>query len=206
MPKPYNPLIVVLAAGLSKRFDGIKLLAKVRNGSAETNMLQHLLNKLESLELPVVVATGEYHQALISNIHSGADFHFCSQSHLGIGHTINQISHYSELTYPNASHLMIVLADQVAMTIEDYKALLNTASHHQDKIIYSKTDDGITAPAVFPNSFCSQLQTLSGDSGAKKIIKRSIEQTVAVELANAKLDIDQQQQLKQWNEQYERQA
>lgn len=202
MSAPFKPLIVVLAAGLSRRFNGVKLLAKVKCENGHRPMLQQLLNKLESLEMPVVVATGEYHQLLNTTIISSADFHFCSNASLGLGHTIAQITQYITKSYQGSSHIMFMLADQVAITASDCYSILESSAANPALIQYCQTSDGISAPAIFPTPFWSELIELTGDQGAKTIITNHLEQAMAVEVENAKFDIDQQEQLIQWNDQF----
>lgn len=104
------------------------------------------------------------------------------------------------------THLLITLADQVALTEQDYRLLMSQAQGNPDKIIssaYHYTDEcsvksingklnaaGFGVPAIFPKSFFPQLQKLTRDTGAKKIIKANKAQTHFVQCDNAAIDID----------------
>jgi len=203
MSASFRPIIVVLAAGKSSRFNGIKMLAKINTEKGSKAMLQSVLNNIEPLEVPTIIATGEYHHLLKENIITGADFYFCSNAHLGMAHTIAQSTKFVHKTFKNISHIMFVLADQVALTTEQYQLLLQQSKRYPSKLHYCQTAAGISAPSVFPTKYWSQLTELEGDKGAKSVIVANLKQSKGIEIENADIDIDQQEQLIQWNEQYE---
>lgn len=199
----FNPLLVILAAGKSARFNGIKLLATVQQEQCRTGMLQSVLNKVELLELPTLIATGEYHAIIKQNVITDAEFHFCSEAHLGLGHTIAQVTNYIYTDYQYASHIAFILADQVAITAEQYQLLIQQSRLFPTKLHYCQSNAGISAPCVFPKAYWSELMTLQGDKGAKSIILKHLNNSKAIEVENANIDIDQQQELQQWNNQYD---
>lgn len=199
MSAEFKPVLVVLAAGLSRRFEGIKLLSRVQYQQKEYSMLQLAINKLEPLELPLVVATGQYHQELVANKSSGAVYHYCSQAKLGLGHTINQITQFVEVEFDACSHIFITLADQVALAADDLEKLLLEAQEQPQQIICCETPHGVSAPAIFPRRFFHQLKLLVGDKGAKKVIIDNLGQSIALPMPKAAIDIDFKKDLLSWN-------
>lgn len=200
MSVAYNPIFVILAAGLSRRFNGIKMLAHLKVAGRSTTILQHMINRLQPLQHPIVVATGEYHERIAEKTNDNVVYYKCSQAHLGMGHTMSQITSYIDTQYQDITHIAFVLGDQVALTTADLKTLNATAKQNPLQIIYSKTKQHITAPAVFPRTYWTAVKKLTGDKGAKSIILMHIDNAVAVSLDKAHFDIDQQEQLIQWNE------
>lgn len=195
----FRPVLVILAAGSSRRFNGIKLLSRVKFHEREYSMLQLAISKLEPLEFPLIVATGEYHQELLANKSSAAEYHYCSQAKLGLGHTINQITQFVEINYDACSHLLFGLADQVAITDTDIQKLVTQSSKHPDKIICCETQSGYSAPAIFPRRFFKHLKLLVGDKGAKQVIVNNLNHTIALPINRASVDIDYQKELQNWN-------
>lgn len=194
----FKPVLIILAAGQSRRFGAVKLIAKVSTGNGLVPMLQWQYSKLQDFQWPILIATGQYH-SLLSQLDIAPDLlHICDQAHLGMGHSISQISQIAQELY-QPSHLLFMLADQVALTTADLTLLINQAKVSPNKIITSKTAQGLTAPSVFPARLLPELSRLSGDKGAKSIIKKHINDTQVVAIDNAQVDIDTEQDLLTWN-------
>ncbi len=194
----FRPAFILLAAGQSTRFGDIKQIAKVSSNQTLLPMLELQQGKLSHFDWPILIATGQNHEQLKQlNIDSRL-LHFCDQAHLGMGHSISQISEKAYRLY-QPSHLIIVLADQVALTQEDLTKLIYASQIAPEQIITSKTRSGLTAPSIFPIRFLADLMALTGDKGAKSIIKKYINDTQVVQIDNAQIDIDTKEDLLTWN-------
>lgn len=198
MSANFNPVLIILAAGQSSRFNGIKQLAKVDTEQGKQVLMQYQYNKFKQLEWPILIATGDYHPGLLKLDIEPQLLRYCDKANLGMGHSISQISEMAyELHQP--THLVFILADQVALANDDLIGLLSTAKSSPNKIITCQTTLGLTAPTIFPVRFLPELIALTGDKGAKSIIKKHIYETQAVQLDNAQVDIDTQEDLSTWN-------
>ena len=200
--------IIVLAAGKSERFKGIKLLANLENGDSTITLIEHVLTQLSAAlnqlaidKKNLFVATGRYHQQLLNVIGEQFSLNFCQQAHLGLGHTIAQSVEQTLLTDKLTSHIMIVLADQVALNVNDYNNLITESFKQPNKLVCATADGELMPPAIFPRDYFSALMKLTGDKGAKSILYTNREQCTEVILPNAAADIDTQQDLVNWHQQ-----
>jgi len=194
---PFNPAVLLLSAGNSLRFEGIKVLAELGG----TSILKAAIDKLP--HIPLHVATGQYHdeiEAHLSNEVTNRPYSLikCPRAHLGIGFTISDAVTYMSANLPSYSHLFIVLADQVALTREELELILKQSQQHLENIVCAEFDGQPSAPAIFPSTFFSDLISLSGDQGAKKLLIKNINNAKAIAIDNARIDIDTRDQLSVW--------
>jgi molybdenum cofactor cytidylyltransferase len=86
--------------------------------------------------------------------------------------------------------VMLVLADQAAVTADDLKRLAGSwrrQPQYAAAALYSGT---IGAPAIFPRSALRELAGLRGDEGARTLLRRSADRLVRVPMPTAAIDID----------------
>jgi molybdenum cofactor cytidylyltransferase len=93
--------------------------------------------------------------------------------------------------------VLVLLADQAAVTLEDLGRLVETWRAHPDHIAaaaYGESVDGASprtgVPAIFPRSFFEELARLSGDTGARALLARHRQAVQAVPMPSAAFDID----------------
>lgn len=205
MSSEFNPHIILLAAGQSRRFDGIKVLADVYWQDHEYSMIELALHKLKTTKQAITVATGSYHDELTDtgeraqSDNSDVSHYQCSKAHLGLGHTIAQATEYVDKRY-SPSHIMFVLTDQVALSTNIFNQLLSLAEQHPENIISCHTSKGFCVPCVFPVTYFNQLKQLSGDKGAKAILMTEKAKVITIDAEEALVDIDFQHELKNWND------
>jgi molybdenum cofactor cytidylyltransferase len=216
----YHLKVILLAAGKSERFNGIKLLAKVQQQETSITLLEHAfhqismaLNTLNINDKKIRVATGRYHTQITAffdnhehqSEHSQFVFDYCEDAHLGLGHTISQsVEHMINDTHDNneeengTSHIMIALADQVALTADDYLALIKQSLALPNKLVCAKAGQELMPPAIFPAAYFAELTRLKGDKGAKPILYSNKENLQTLNIPHAERDIDTQQDLADW--------
>jgi molybdenum cofactor cytidylyltransferase len=89
-----------------------------------------------------------------------------------------------------ADAVLLMLADQPAVTAEDLRRLVGTW-RRQPQCIVAAHYDGITGvPAIFPREDFRALAALRGDMGARTLLKRGGDRLVRVPLQAAAIDID----------------
>ncbi|MDO7083982.1 nucleotidyltransferase family protein [Pseudocolwellia sp. AS88] len=211
----YNLKIILLAAGKSQRFNGIKLLSTLSSRQTlttspkkqSTTLIEHVLNQLnnalQALKIAddnLLIATGTYHQQLSALISERHGIHYCENAHLGLGHTIAQsVSEILEVqSSAKPSHIMITLADQVALTTDDYIHLIEQSLSTPNKLVCAQAEKELMPPAIFPQHYFKELATLHGDKGAKALLHKNKDNLQPVLLNRAVIDIDTQQDLIDW--------
>ena len=203
----YNLKIILLAAGKSKRFNDIKLLAKVSQQDDSITLIEHALkqilvslNSLNIGERNLYIATGGYHDQIKLLLGNQYIVDFCKEAHLGLGHTIAQSVKKIISNDSHTSHIMIMLADQIALCADDYVNLIKQSLLTPDKLICAKAGSEIMPPAIFSRAYFADLMALQGDKGAKALLLANREKLQQIVLPNAAVDIDTQTDLARWYE------
>ena len=187
----------LLAAGQSKRFVGIKQLAQISGQSMINFCLNnYMLNRGLLPELDqLTVVLGANADVIQKQLASKINTLKVSDWQQGMGRSISVA--ISQLD-ADVSHVLIGLADQVAVTSEKFRLLLNKSINQPDKIITAFYQQKIAVPVIFPRQYFTQLMALSGDVGAKKILLAHIDQTIKIAMPEAAIDIDSKDDLKKW--------
>ena len=86
--------------------------------------------------------------------------------------------------------VMLILADQAAVTAEDLRRLASTWRRQPGYIVAAQYGSTLGAPAVFPASCFRDLAELRGDRGAQVLFKRNPDRVVRVPMDSASIDID----------------
>ncbi len=202
----YHLKIILLAAGKSERFKAIKLLAKIEQKDNSITLIEQVLQQisvslkgLNIAEDNLQVATGIYHTELDKCIGNNFSLSFCQHADNGLGHTIAQSVENIVSNDSNTSHIMITLADQIALDADDYTRLIKQSLTRPNKLICAKAAQEIMPPAIFPRLYFTQLMNLTGDKGAKAVLHKNKENLHEVIMENALIDIDTQQDLASWH-------
>ena len=215
-------LIVVLAAGKSKRFEGVKLAQLIPSLSATETREQaiicthvELLQQLHCQDLdlerqdthspqhtPLLVILGAHQhilQPLLAELNSCQPFDILINPHwhTGLASSVSLAASYAKEQGFDA--MLLTLADQVALSADDYRQLIFTW-HETGKDVAAHYLDDLGVPAIFNASTLPLFTHLSGDRGAKSILKQQAQQgaLVAITLPRAAIDIDTQADLASW--------
>ncbi len=86
--------------------------------------------------------------------------------------------------------VMLVLADQAAVTAEDLKRLAAAWRRQPDYIAAALYRATTGVPAIFPRSCFSDLAELRGDVGARAVLRRNPDRVVRVPMESAAFDLD----------------
>ena len=182
--------VVVLAAGASTRFGATKQLVRVGG-----RPLMHTVvsRAVELAGHSVTVVLGAHAGELAPLLkHSPASVSVNRDWAEGIASSIREgIAH----TPSTADGVMIVLADQAAVTTEDLRRLASTWRRNPSSIVAAQYAGGSGVPAVFPRWCFRELNELRGDRGAQSILQRHVDRVVRLPMPSAELDIDRPEDL-----------
>jgi len=177
--------VVLLAAGMSRRFGSSKLMADVAGKRVLEIALAQLLDlragrlivvvgpesviELPGLRNPAVTIARNAKPAagLSSSIRIGLR---------GVG--------------PGADGVMLCLADQVAVSADDYRRLVEAWRARPEAPAAAFYREQLGAPAIFPRSWFGDLRALAGDRGAGALLRSQRGSVVAVDMPVAEFDID----------------
>jgi molybdenum cofactor cytidylyltransferase len=176
---------IVLAAGASTRFGSAKQLVRVggrpllhtavtRAGEVVGNALVVVLGAGASELAPLlkhcagsIVVNQEWREGLASSIRAGV----------------------ARLP-THCAGVMLLLADQAAVTADDLRRLAGTWRKQREYIVAALYSGTVGAPVVFPRSAFRELAELRGDSGARTLLRRNTDRVVRVPMPSAAIDVD----------------
>jgi molybdenum cofactor cytidylyltransferase len=91
--------------------------------------------------------------------------------------------------------VLILLGDQVAVSLDDLKRLASAWNGEDGVIAASLYDQHLGVPAIFPRICFSELAQLRGDQGARAILERNQYRIRRIPMPNAAVDLDTPEQL-----------
>ena len=91
--------------------------------------------------------------------------------------------------------VMLVLADQPAVTAADLKRLVSAWRRQPEYMIAAQYASIVGAPAIFPRWTFSDLAALRGDRGAQSLLHSNPDRVVRVPIEGAAVDIDRPEDL-----------
>lgn len=182
--------LIILAAGNSSRLGQPKQMLDRGNQS----MIQYIYNECIKSKLgPVYVVTGAYHDAIAKEL-TEATLIRNSKWQNGMASTISFA--LRNIDQENLEGTIIVLSDQIYLTSETLTQLGIVASTHTNKIVNCQYQKGMGPPTYFHKSLFSELELLSGDDGAKSIVKKYFSCRFSIDFPLGDLDLDTLDDLK----------
>jgi molybdenum cofactor cytidylyltransferase len=91
---------------------------------------------------------------------------------------------------PGSSALLLMLADQVAVTADDLKRLYAGWRRHPILICAALHGGGPGLPAIFPRWAYTDLLDLRGDRDPRLVLRRNVDRVVRIPMPNAGIDLD----------------
>jgi len=182
--------VVVLAAGASTRFGSTKQLVRV-NGRPLLHTIVGRAAELAGHSVTVVLGAHAGELAPLLK-HSPASVTVNREWSEGIASSIREgIAH----TPPTADGVLILLADQAAVTVEDLRRLASTWRRNPSSLVAAQYAGRFGVPAIFPRWCFRELIELRGDRGAQTLLQRHVDRLVRIPMPSAELDIDRPEDL-----------
>jgi molybdenum cofactor cytidylyltransferase len=182
--------VVVLAAGASTRFGSAKQLVRV-NG--RPLMLTAVSRAVELAGHSVTVVLGSQAAELAPLLrHSPASVAVNRDWSEGIASSIREGLTHAPAT---ADGVLLMLADQAAVTTEDLRRLAGLWRRDPASIVAATYSGTTGVPAIFPRWCFRELNELRGDRGAQALLQRHVDRLVRLPMPSAELDIDRPEDL-----------
>jgi molybdenum cofactor cytidylyltransferase len=176
---------VVLAAGSSSRFGSAKQLVRV----AGRPLLHIAVTRAAEVSghALIVVLGAEAAQLAPLLKHSPGSVVVNREWREGIGSSIRAAVRRLP---PSCRAVMLLLADQAAVTADDLRRLIGTWRKQPHYIAAAEYGGTSGAPAIFPRNLFRELAELRGDVGARELLRRSADRLVRVPMPSAAIDVD----------------
>ena len=176
---------IVLAAGASTRFGSAKQLVRIGGRPMLHATVTRAVDVAGNSVIVVLGARAAELAPLLS--HSPASIVINRDWREGLSSSIR--AGVSRL--PAAcSGVLILLADQAAVTAEDLRRLVGAWRRQTEYVAAAVYGATVGVPAIFPRSTFGALQQLRGDQGARVLIQRNPDRLVRVPMESAGIDID----------------
>ena len=185
-----NLFAVVLAAGESSRFGSTKQLAPYAGGT----LVAHAMRAAESVcgRRTLLVVGNEWRNVVTACAPLAGFFARNPRYRDGLSTSIRS---GIESVSGAAEAVLLMLADQALIREEDLRALIARWEEAPDSIVASAYSGTLGPPVIFPSEYFTELCTLSGDSGAKRLIDKYADLLIAVKNDAASTDIDRPEDL-----------
>ena len=176
---------IVLAAGAATRFGSAKQLVRISGRPLLHNTVS---NAVEIAGAATIVVLGAYAAELAPLLsHTPASVVINRDWREGIGSSIRR----GVAALPSTcTAVMMVLADQAAVTAQDLQRLVSAWKRQPEYVAAALYSGSTGVPAIFPRSRFTELTELRGDMGARMLLQRNPDRVIRVPMERAALDID----------------
>ena len=185
---------VILAAGSGRRFGGIKQLAAWQG----TTLVAQAARNAESVCGPrsVLVIGGE-HGRQVHEAAAPLAGYFVVNEHAadGMGTSLAAAARALRAV---AGGVMITLADQPLVNAEHLENLAGTWRRDTSRIVATRFSGRLGPPVIFPRRCLAALRSLTGDQGARDVIRDDPSPVLACDFEPAAVDIDEPSDLERF--------
>ena len=182
---------ILLAAGTSRRMGEPKQLLKWGNKSLIQFQVETILPTTDKVYV-ILGAYAERIQPLLKNYN--VELIQFNQWEKGMGDSLAYGIQQICKSNPNIDGFLISLIDQPLVSASHYSAMRGRFEKGKNQIIASESDSGwVGVPVLFDAYYSAQLQSLSGEEGAKVILKKNRANTIAINARDTLIDMDTQE-------------
>jgi molybdenum cofactor cytidylyltransferase len=190
-------VILLLAAGEGSRYGGMKQLADI-DGEP---MVRRVAKTVLQSGAPVMVVVGAHADEVVSTL-DGLPLQtvLCEDWHLGMGHSIGKGVRELMQNFPDASGVLLCLADQPLLRSLTIQAILDSHARTPEHLIAAIYHGIQGPPALFPRDCFNALASLSGSQGARMLLEREAER-IEVIACDDLIDVDTEEDLQRVRQQ-----
>ena len=190
----YRVFAVVLAAGDSSRFGSTKQLQTI-DGISLVERAARLASSVCGNN--TILVTGHKSTTVARSAGEAARFVIVND-HYADGMSSSIAAATSALAH-TAGGILLILADQPLITAEHLQAMLNSWSASENEIVATTFADTSGPPVLFPSGAFPALTRLTGDQGARAVLRDARFTLKTIEFEDAAVDIDTPRDLADMN-------
>lgn len=179
--------LIILAAGNSSRLGRPKQLLPF-NGQS---LLQHTISIALQVADPVIVVLGaKAHEIQLAVHHQPVHLVHNDNWSAGMASSIHCGLTALRSLSPTTGKVIITVCDQPYVSVELLQGLIHGQSASGQPIAACAYGDTTGIPALFHASLFPELMALTGDTGARKLIKQYADRTTTIPFPLGAIDID----------------
>ncbi|UKT62259.1 nucleotidyltransferase family protein [Pedobacter mucosus] len=182
-----NTAIIILAAGNSSRLGKPKQLLQFQNKT----LLQNVCKEAENAGLnPIIVVIGANDKE-VENILTDQNISIIKNGSWQDGMSSSIIIGLTALTaYKTVENIVISVCDQPYINAGIFKALIEEKNKSTKGIVASAYANTLGTPVLFDKKYIKALQKLTGNDGAKKLLKIFQSDIAKITFLKGEVDID----------------
>ncbi len=183
-----NTGVIILAAGESSRLGSPKQLL-VYSGAT---LLQHSIEAAQLSDAGSVIVVLGANAGLISKELKNTTVKVVINPEWkeGMASTIRCGLQTLVEMNPQVETAIFIVADQPFVTVGLLNNLMDVNRKERSSIVASKYDDTFGTPVLFSNRYFPELLELTGDVGAKSLVRKYLKETAFVHFPKGNIDID----------------
>ena len=175
----------VLAAGDASRFGSTKQAATLQGVPLVRKAIETAADVCGERVITVI---GHDSESILGAVGAAPGFIVVNENYRdGLGTSIAMAAHTCRKC---ADAILLLLADQPLVPAEHLQALIDNWSGADDEIVATAFADTLGPPVLFPRGSFSALATLTGDHGAREILRDSTFSVGSVRFEAAAVDVD----------------
>lgn len=185
---------IILAAGASSRLGQPKQLLE-HNG---VPLVRHMAQLAVDFNAgPIVVVTGANAEAVTEALHDMRVRHVLNPNwQTGMASSLKVGVEALEKAFPEA--ILVLLTDQPYVSRALLEQLAEQAASTHKNIIASQYGDVLGVPILFRPAFYNALKDLTGDTGARKLVRDHPEEVASVPFEQGIIDLDTPDDVARW--------
>lgn len=179
---------IILAAGNSSRLGRPKQLMAYRGRT----LLTHVIAEAQAADLrPLTVVTGAFQAEVSESLRGEAvDIVFNPAWETGMASGIVAGMSNMLLLYPDVNAVVIAVCDQPFISASLLLKLVSTFETSGKGIVGCSYENSVGTPVLFSSAYFEQLLALSGNEGAKKLVRQHTDDLATVDFPEGNIDID----------------
>jgi len=179
--------VIILAAGAGRRLGRVKAMATWGDGT----LLDAAIIQARQLSRRVIVVAGAGYPLVRFRTRHTPDY-WCYNPDWEQGQASSLQAGIASLP-GGACGALVMLVDQPLIPLGHYQALLAAARAHPGHAVATQAGARIMAPAWLPAALFAEIAGLTGDQGARQILRKTAPQVVACDAAL--MDVDTPERL-----------